>query len=859
MREYSDREEFKRDAKLKGLLVNDMNPEHENFLYWQEGLIDFATNQDGENVGYFDISENQGEIFDSPEEFNDAMDIPGSRKQSTVQQEFNDLTSFTSAAQAKGFSIEPAEAEPNVNAWNAVFAYDPNGNAIGYFDEEVGEGELFSSYEDFDLAMNQMPVNASVVAAPIGSDIVKNTISYLRQNKDKLLEVLKGKGGTPSIQKELQKIPAGAGPKGSLVAQSVMQWLSGQLNDVALTDNLEKILQGKQSALGEEDNLQDYDADGETDLNKYGAADMKLLSDQELLECYSEAEEALEKGDKSAYEEIKACEKELQSRGLNKNKVAETEDHWVYSPTEYAPGTPMTELTPEVEDLDEKVVKVFGGPYPVVKSNKGVYYVLEDGEVYFMAYAKGHVPEWVLKQEEVQFTDEDKDFLKNMNIQGKKRASIKTPKTAAPQVVAFASEIEEVLKNLILGRVRDVMKKLGSNQDTQGIKDIYFQLDEALHKALKIAQNGSKQISDNLSKLKESNVKDVEVIAEQENSVEKKEAAMEDLDDYVVDIMGYLDDNYSILHLYELYKTDRGQLANIIVETAHELFPLMEFKGDTWNYISTNIFNEIKSIGSGYIVPKDNEELGNKFKDILYNREQPIKDNLEFEDKDKEILKNMGIQGSFARFNACMEDGGMEHVVEVMAPTEIEGLATALPENYNEYPELSSVKDLLVDALVKINEYEAGKVASDHDHNCEDCTGDCEHHNHADTADSNTSATVDTTEQGIESPYAEHDAVYASLDSVKLMVEASKFAAKSKSKTKVVKDVDDAPTDGDNVENAEKNILDIVDENEELTVADLQNKLLALKFRPQIAQLAISNCFGPEALLVLSTPVCDLE
>lgn len=767
--------------------------------------------------------------------------------------DFNNIEDFKNEVAAKDLILDE-DIPDNVNAWKAVFALDTQGEYVGYFDVDSNQGELFDTTQEFTDAMEQSAMPPSETVKEAAPDLVKNTITYLRQNKEKLKNLLKSRDAS-SLQNELNKIPAGAGPKGSLVSQKVMQWLGGQLNDVALTDSLEKILQGKQGALGVEDNLQDYDADGETDLNKYGTSDMAMLSDQELLECYAEAEEAIEKGDKSAYSEIKACEKELDRRGLGKEKAAKKadgEDYEDYEVGEYSlsqlePGVFIDTLTPTVMDSDEVVEKVFrNGNWFVLLSNKGEYYgynPMEDD--YFMAYAKGHVPQWVLDQEvedtqeikDTGFSEEDKDFLGGIGIQGKKRACIKTPKTAAPQVVAFASEIEEVLKNLILGRVRDVMKKLGTNQETQDIKDIYFQIDEALHKALKLAQTGSKKIVENQSKIKESSVNEVEVIAEKKDK--KKKAALEDLDDYVFDIEENLLIEYGVGKLYDMYKNDRDTLATKMIEIAKELFPMGEWASDSesWQYISSRLFDLIKEEGELYVDDKR----------LLESNPKPA----EFTESDKKMLKDMGIQGSFARFNACMEDGGMEHVIEVMAPTEIEGLATVLPEDYNQYPELSSVKDLLVDALVKINEFEANKTASRHDH-CENCTGECGHHNHADTADSNTSATVDNTEQGIDSPYAEHDAVYASLDSASLMLEVSKYAASKKEEEFLPE------AGGDNVEAAEKCILDCVESDEDLTVADLQNKLIKNKFTTPVIQKALANCLGHEALLALNTKVDDL-
>jgi hypothetical protein len=521
----------------------------------------------------------------------------------------------------------------------------------------------------------------------------------------------------------------------------------------------------------------------------------------------------------------------MSNRGLGK-KTADLDTE------EFNVGDPLIELTPDLINDGELVEKVFTDPGSgtvVLKSDAGAYYGMEPAEGYFIAYLPNMQPDWVKEQEKVVFNDSDKEMLRGMGIQGKKKAKRKSMRVAAPQVVAFSKEIEDVISSLILGRVRDVMKKLGTQQEMQGIKDLYFQMDEVLHKALKLAQTGTKQISENVSKIRESSVKEVEVVA-------TKEAAMDDLNDYAHDIVHFIFIDHK---LSEVRNWNPRLLKAIVDKYIDELFPESNFEegSDERTHVRDMAVRGVQNYFSagGY------DENGVS--------EPAVQDNLQFDQADKDVLKSMGIKGSFSRFNAAMEDGGFEHVVEVMAPEEIDGLATALPEDYTNYPELSSVKDLLVDALIKINEFESSKFGSKHacSGDCEDCDGT---HDHADVADSNTAANVDTTGQGTESFYAEHDAVYASLDSTKLMLEASKYAS-----TVEIKAVTDAPTaesHGDTVENAEEFILSAVDKMEEGTVGDLQAALLAANYSPQVAQLAISNCLGVEALLVLSSPITQL-
>lgn len=190
-----------------------------------------------------------------------------------------------------------------------------------------------------------------------------------------------------------------------------------------------------------------------------------------------------------------------------------------YSPTEYAVGTPLVDLSPSVGmeddmqegDRNEVVDKVYTSPNEiVVKSNMGVYYSLEPRESYFIPLI--NAPEWV-KQEEAKgpFNDDDRDMLRGMGISGSKKA--------APQMIGIAAKLQADLKDIILGPVRDLMKKIGTGEEGKVAKECYFEVDEALHKALKAAERGAKAIETLAVAKKESKQMESK---DDEKSMEKK-------------------------------------------------------------------------------------------------------------------------------------------------------------------------------------------------------------------------------------------------------------------------------------------------------------------------------------------------
>jgi hypothetical protein len=799
IKHYTDLNEFKADAGSKGLRLETKDSEHHAI-------------KDEELVGIFDTDFNDGVIADSYEELESHAGAESEQVDNEIREfvnegrekhsseagkDYTDYKQFIHDAEAAGLDVEiggqgDAESGPS-DSLGELYAQDKEGNMLGIFDQDTGEGILFETSEGFTEYCNTDHYEKE---AGFVDDTVKNTIVYLRKNKNTLLNLLRS-GGQNKLQQELAKIPAGGGSKGSLVTNQVEQWLNGTLNDNSLTDGLEKLL--KQSSLGREEDGTDYDADGETDLNKMG----------EIHEDYD-----VKVGDK------------------------------------------VSDWTPEVENDVDTVEAVYNNGATeemVIKSSNGKYYGMNREDAYFMEFIEGHVPEWVIKAEEKKgqrFNDKDREILKNMGIQGKKRAS---QKTAAPKIIGVSQQIESVLKDLILGPVRDVMQRLGTSVETKAIKDTYFELDSALHKALKQAQVGSKLIADNISRIKESAVKHVEVV-EKESS---KQAGLEDLNDYAHDIVEAVFVDHQPSEVRRWCGGNSRLLQSIVGQYIKTLFPESNFEPDSTEYAHVRDM-AITGIKNYFEAGGYDEQGVSAPKRAPFKEDDEVVDNLQFDDKDKDVLKSMGIKGSFNKFNACMENGGLQHVVEVMAPTEIEGLVSELPNDYASYPELSSVKDLLVDALVKINEFEASKMASKFAScgNCEDCECDKEDHSHADAPDSNTAANVDTTEQGVDSFYSEHDAVYASLDSTKLMLEASKYAS-----TVEIDAVTDAPTAeafGDTVENAEAFLLEAADRFEDGTIADIQSALLAANYTIGVAQKAIENCLGPEALLVLSSPVSDL-
>lgn len=357
--------------------------------------------------------------------------------------------------------------------------------------------------------------------------------------------------------------------------------------------------------------------------------------------------------------------------------------------------------------------------------------------------------------------------------QGEKDLNKYGKKVAAPQIVTNAAEIEDMLKTMILGQVRNIMKKLGNGEESAAIKDIYFQLDEALHKALKLAQQGSKKINE-AGTLKESKVLDVEIKA----------------------------------------KSKKSSLHKVL---------------------------------------------------------------------------------------AYMETGGVEKVVDSMSPVEIDGIIEELPSDYNAYPELSAVKDILVDALVALSEFEASHVATDEETKSKGIPEEG-------TADSNTEAFVDNTDLHVESPFAEHDSVYASLDSAKLMHEAdllTKEAYNTHTDVKTldddalmeyknhlekdpspdnsdahqkaldrtnkelsdrgfhsasqVEDVDDAEdTKGSDIQAAVEFMANLEEMPENMTVADMLKKLTDAKFTIGVAHLAMTEVFGSDCLSMLNTPLSTI-
>jgi hypothetical protein len=78
------------------------------------------------------------------------------------------------------------------------------------------------------------------------SDSVRDTIKYLRVNKEKLKGLLTK--GEPAIAQELKKLPVSASKPGAFTSL-VTQWLNKTISDVDLTSGVEKLVQKKKGSL----------------------------------------------------------------------------------------------------------------------------------------------------------------------------------------------------------------------------------------------------------------------------------------------------------------------------------------------------------------------------------------------------------------------------------------------------------------------------------------------------------------------------------------------------------------------------------------------------------------------------------
>jgi hypothetical protein len=91
-------------------------------------------------------------------------------------------------------------------------------------------------------------VRTSMKEADFLGDTVRDTVKYLRMNKEKLKQLLQTSGkGEPAVMQELQKLPVGT-QKPNALTSLVTQWLNQAVTDVDLTQGVERLVQKRGSA-----------------------------------------------------------------------------------------------------------------------------------------------------------------------------------------------------------------------------------------------------------------------------------------------------------------------------------------------------------------------------------------------------------------------------------------------------------------------------------------------------------------------------------------------------------------------------------------------------------------------------------
>lgn len=112
---------------------------------------------------------------------------------------------------------------------------------------ENPDGELVASVEE---EAEPMPVEAGII-----DDSIRDTIKYLRTNKERLKQLFEKKTIDPAVearqlgllQKELQEKTQAGKVKPNALAEVSKQWLDGSLSDADLTAKVEGIMQRKSS------------------------------------------------------------------------------------------------------------------------------------------------------------------------------------------------------------------------------------------------------------------------------------------------------------------------------------------------------------------------------------------------------------------------------------------------------------------------------------------------------------------------------------------------------------------------------------------------------------------------------------
>lgn len=261
-------------------------------------------------------------------------------------------------------------------------------------------------------------------------------------------------------------------------------------------------------------------------------------------------------------------------------------------------------------------------------------------------------------------------------------------------------------------------------------------------------------------------------------------------------------------------------------------------------------------------VSKVDSVMQAKKESAMANKDPEVEELEELDPVKKDHIKepkdaSLKITACVHDMNEHMENGGMENYIDHAEPEEMDFLIEELPSNPTEYPNLTKIKDMLTNVLDYVGELEGAKFSS--------FKLACDH-GHAQAPDDNLEAFTDHTDLGVDSFYKDMDTVYASLASSEIFHETNRLAAR-RGRKKRFKDEYDlvrghvSEHGNDNTEAAEAYIMSLADSDdsfEDYTVADLLNKMTAKGFTIQITHKALESALGPEALLVLSTPVEEL-